>query len=96
MYSHFGTQRVSAASGVPDVTIYAAKREDGSLTIMVINLTDSEQPVTLQVRGSKPSKAETWLFDAHHNAEDLGKLAFPSDGRLVLPAQSITLYAILK
>ncbi len=75
---------------------YAAKRKDGALTVMVINLMDSEQRLDLQVRGMKLSKAETWLFDAAHNAQDLGKLAFPPDGRLDLPAQSISLYVIDK
>jgi hypothetical protein len=96
MYSHFGTERVYAASGVADVSIYAAKRSDGALTAMVINLTDSEQRVPLRVGGAPVSMADTWLFDAQHNAEHLGKQAFPSDGRLVLPAQSITVYIIEK
>ena len=96
MYSHFGNEQVYASSGLGFVSIYAAKRADGSLTLMVINLTDYEQRVSLQVRGVRASKAETWLFDAKHNAEDLGLLPFPSDGTLMLPEQSITLYAISK
>jgi hypothetical protein len=96
MYSHFGNEQVYASSGVEYVTVYAAKREDGTLTILVINLSDSEQHIPLQVRGVALSKAEVWLFDATHNAEDLGQQSFPLDGALVLPAQSITLYAIGK
>jgi xylan 1,4-beta-xylosidase len=96
MYSHFGNEQVYASSGVADVTVYAAKREDGTLTILVINLSDTEQRIPLQVRGVALSRAEVWLFDATHNAEDLGQQSFPLDGALVLPAQSITLYAIGK
>ena len=96
MYSHFGVERVYAASGVADVSVYAAKREDGTLTILVVNLTDSEQRLPLQVQGKKLSKADVWLFDATHPAEDLGQQAFPAGGLLVLPEQSISLYAISK
>jgi hypothetical protein len=76
------------------VTVYASKREDGTLTILVINLTDSEQQIPLKVGGKAPSTAEVWLFDAEHNAVDLGQQSIPADGKLILPAQSITLYAI--
>jgi hypothetical protein len=96
MYNHFGNEQVYASSGVTDVTVYAAKRGDGTLTILIINLSDTEQHVPLQVRSVASSRAEVWLFDATHNAEDLGQQSLPLDGALVLPAQSITLYAIGK
>jgi hypothetical protein len=96
MYSHFGSERVSASSGAADVTVYAAKRADGALTIMIINLADTEQRVPLQVQGKKASQAQVWLFDATHKAEDLGEKNLPADGVLVLPAQSVSLYAIAK
>ena len=92
MYSHFGNQQVYAASGIPNVSIYA-KREDGTLTLMVINLGDAPQTVPLQVAGMSLSTAATWLFDATHHAEDIG----PTDlagAKLILPAQSITLFEI--
>ena len=96
MYSHFGDEQVSASSGVDQVTVYAAKRLDGSLTIQIINLSDSKMRVTLQVLGKQPSKAQVWLFDAQHKAEDLGEQALPADGVLDLPAQSISLYVMEK
>jgi hypothetical protein len=85
---------VYASSGIPDVTVYAAKRDDGALTIMVINLSDSEQRVPLQVQGGLPSQAELWLLDATHNAENLGLQALPADGILSLPGQSAALYVV--
>ena len=96
MYSHFGDEQVSASSGVDQVSIYAAKRADGSLTIMIINLSDSALRLPLQVLGKQPSKAQVWLFDVQHNAEDLGEQALPTDGVLDLPAQSVSMYAIGK
>ena len=44
MYTHFGSELLSAASGDPDVSIYAARRDDGTLTLMVINLADDSRP----------------------------------------------------
>jgi alpha-L-arabinofuranosidase len=96
IYSHFGNEQVFASSGVAEVTIYAATRADGTLTILVINLSDTEQRIPLQIQGMALSKAGVWLFDATHKAEDLGQQSFPSDGGLILPAQSISLYAIGK
>lgn len=96
MYKHFGSELVHASSGVADVTIYAAKREDGALTVMVINLSDSEQRVPLQVKGGTPASAEVWLLDASHNAEFLGSQSFAAGGTVYLPSQSVTLFVIEK
>ena len=93
MYQHFGSQLVYSASGQEGVSIYAAKREDGSLTILVVNLLDAEQSLSLEIKGSKLGAAETWRFDAEHLAENLGEQDL-SIGTLTLPAQSINLYVI--
>ncbi len=94
LYKNFGSEQVYAASGVSDVDIFAAKRADGTLTLMVVNLSDEEQHVPLQVKGVKLNKAEVWLLDIAHNAENLGIQVFPADGAVILPAQSATLYVI--
>lgn len=94
MYKHFGSQRVVASSGVADVSIYAAEEASGALTLMVINLSDQEQHPPLQIQGTHPADADTWLFDASHNAVDLGMQPLPADGHLVLPPQSISLYIL--
>jgi len=94
LYKNFGGEQVYAASGVSDVDIFASKREDGALTLMVINLSDTEQNIPLQVKGEKLTEAEVWLLDATHNAENLGLQDFSSDGTVTIPAQSATLYVI--
>ncbi len=94
LYKNFGSQQVYAASGVADVDIFAAKREEGALTLMVINLSDVEQNIPLQVNGKKLTEAEVWLLDATHNAENLGMQPFSSNGTVTLPPQSATLYVI--
>ena len=94
LYKNFGNQQIYAASGVTDVDIFAATREDGALTLMVINLSDNEQQIPLQVKNEKLTEAEVWLLDVTHNAENLGTQAFAEDGTVTLPARSATLYVI--
>ena len=94
LYKNFGSEQVYAASGVTDVDIFAAKRADGALTLMVINLSDVEQRVPLTVKGTQLEEAEVWLLDGAHNAENLGTQPFAADAVLTLPAQSATLFVI--
>lgn len=94
LYKNFGSEQIYAASGVADVDIFAAKRKDGALTLMVINLSDVEKNIPLKVKDTKLTEAEVWLLDATHNAENLGAQTFPSNGVVTLPAQSATLYVI--
>lgn len=94
LYKNFGSEQVYAASGVEGVDIFAAKREDGALTLMVINLSDTEQQIPLQVKGMKLTDAEVRRLDAAHSAENLGTQPIVVDGSVLLPAQSATLYVI--
>ena len=94
LYKNFGSEQVYAASGAADVDIFAAKREDGALTLMVINLSDTQQQIPLQVKGRQLSEAEIWRLDAAHNAENLGMQPLLVNDNVVLPAQSATLYVL--
>jgi len=94
LYKNFGSEQVYAASSVADVDIFAAKRENGTLTLMVINLSDGEQRVPLQVKDIELTNAEVWRLDATHFAENLGIQTFSPDGTVLLPSQSATLYVI--
>ena len=92
LYKNFGNEQIYAASGIADVDIFAAKREDGALTLIVINLSDVEQRLPLEVKGMELTEAEVWLLDATHAAENLGMQAFSSE--FLLPPQSATSYVI--
>lgn len=94
MFKHFGDQQVYAVSGAKDVTVYAALRDDGALTVMAINLGETEQTVTIDLAGVSPAEAEVWLLDKEHNAESLGTQPWPADGQMTLPGQSVTLYVV--
>jgi alpha-L-arabinofuranosidase len=95
MYEKFGTELVYAGTSTDEVTIYAARRDDGPLTVMVINLSDEEQQKPLTIAGFDPSgAAEVWRFDADHTAERVDDFDIADGTQLSLPPQSISLYVI--
>jgi hypothetical protein len=94
LYDKFGTEQVYAGSGVTDVSIYAAQRDDGVLTLMIVNLADSERPATLQVRGVTSRQAELWRLDPDQLPEEVSAFSLPADGGLTLPPQSVSLFIL--
>ena len=95
MYRHFGTELLAAESTTPDVTIYAAKRDDGALTLMVINLGPDEAASTLKLAGFTPANdAEVWRFDAENNVVQIDSQAVTDGSSITVPGQSMTVYII--
>lgn len=95
LYKQFGSELLFAASGIQDASIYAARRADGALTLMVINLGDEPVTAPLALNGFTPAgEAEAWRLDAEHNAEQVENVAVQDGGELVLPPRSMTLYVI--
>lgn len=92
IYQRFGSSLVYSSSDDPDVSIYAALRDDGALTLVVINLGSEAQEKRLMLEGFEPAgPAEVWLFDAEHQAERVGEQVVADGVSLALPAQSISL-----
>ncbi len=92
MYKKFGNELIYSSSDDPDLSIYAARREDGTLTIMVINLSLEEKTKALRIGDQTQVQAEAWLFDPAHKAENVGRLELSNE--LTFPPQSVTLYII--
>ena len=92
IYQRFGSQLIHASSDDPDLSIYAALRDDGALTLVVINLGSEERTYPLHLDGFAAGEAEVWRFDADHRAERVG--TWMVTDKVTLPAQSITLYVI--
>jgi hypothetical protein len=91
LFGQFGDHLVYSSSDDPLVSVYAARRGDGALTILVVNLSDDEitKPFTLQ--GRPAGTAEVWRLDLSHNAENVGTLDLAS-GQVMLPPQSVSLF----
>ncbi len=95
MYKHFGDILLYSSSDDPDLSIYASRREDGALTIMIINLSPEEKSKPLRFENMKSTTmAEVWLFDIDHLAERVGEKPLSNEVELILPPQSISLYII--
>jgi hypothetical protein len=95
MYKLFGTRLVASSSDDPDVGIYAAKRDDGTLRLMVVNLASEEKTEPLNIKGFNPAgQAEVWRLDSQHNAEDIGAQALGES--LTVPGQSVSLYVLAR
>ncbi len=94
LYDKFGRERVYAESGVDDVSVYAAKRQDGALTLLVINLADGEKGARLQLPEGLPAQAELWRLDQTQQPIEPHDFDFPGSGQLSLPPQSVSLFVI--
>lgn len=92
LYNKFGAELLYAGSGVEDVSIYAARRDDGALTLMIVNLADTEKQAALQVQGEALLQAELWRLDPEHLPEAASVFSFPAGGMLSLSPQSVSLY----
>lgn len=95
MYKHFGEELVYASSDDPEISIYAALRDDGRLTLMVVNLASEARTKPLYLAGVGQSvPAEVWLFDIAHAAEKVAEQSFSSGEEVTLPAASLSLYVL--
>ena len=95
MYKLFGDQLVYSSSDDPAVSVYAARRDDGALTIMAINLGDEAVTRPLQLAGFTPAgPAQVWRFDAEHQAEQVEDQPLADGTELTLPPQSMTLFVV--
>lgn len=92
LYKRFGQTLLEASSGVEHVSIYAAQRDDGALTLMAINLGDEEAAPTLALANWPAGSAATaWRLDAEHRAEEVDPGEVRDGAALVLPPRSVTL-----
>jgi hypothetical protein len=91
---HFGNERIYASSDQQYVSVYAAKRPDGALTLMVINLNSEPKTVNLRIDNFNGGLAEVWKLDLNNRAEQLPSVMLASTHTLNLSPESVTLYIL--
>lgn len=91
---HFGTERVYASSDQQHVTVYAAKRPDGALTIMVINLNSEPKSINLKIDNFNGAQAQVWKLDLQHRAEQVQAQQLTAINTLSLSPESVTLFIL--
>lgn len=95
MYTHFGSDLLAAESANPDLSVLAALREDGALTLLVINWSDDAQTETLTLTGFEPGgTAEVWRFDAATSAVPVDSEPIANGETLTVPPYSMTVYVV--
>jgi alpha-L-arabinofuranosidase len=94
LYKNFGKDEIYASSDDPFVSIYAARREDGTLTLMIVNLKSETVNTSLMLANAQPGTAETWLLDPTHIAEQGESIALDATTLLTIPAESVTLLVL--
>ena len=95
IYKNFIGHLLSASSDTPYVSVFASKRDDGSIALILVNLNDTEISKPLQLEDGDAFKiTEAYLFDASHEAESVTAPAFANGNEITLPAESVSLYIL--
>lgn len=92
MYKKFGNELVYSSSDDLDLSIHAARRNDGALTVMIINLAPEEKTKAIQIDGQTEVQTEMWLFDASHKEEGIGNVHLTDP--IAFPSRSMTLLIV--
>ncbi|MBL8118374.1 MAG: hypothetical protein JNJ78_12645 [Anaerolineae bacterium] len=94
IYKHFGSELLTSSSSDPDVTITAALRADGALTLIVINLSSEEKTLPFMITGfDTTSLAQVWLLNAEVKAEPVDDIDVSTES-ITLPKESVTLLVL--
>jgi len=89
LYQQFGEEMLAATSDHEFVSAYAAQRNDGAITLILVNLDDVEHDIALYVDADEfTGDAELQLYMVDGLSESV---TWDSSEGLSLPAQSITL-----
>ncbi len=85
LYRRFGQEQVYAATDASDVMVVAARRDDGALTLLAVNLGDEAMERPLRLVGHGGGAAEVHRIDE----TNLVELPAVPDGREVMPSQML-------
>ena len=93
IYQRFGDERLTATSDMQYLSAYAARRDDGTLTLIVVNLGDDAATVPVEFTGFEVTGSpEVWLFDETHQAEQISYEELATDNNdYSFPPRSISL-----
>jgi len=95
LYKQFGNHLIAANSPEEYVSLFAAKRDDDTLTAIFVNRSDQviSKPFKIE-EGDNLKLTEAYVFDAEHNAETITPSAFKNGDGITLSAYSVTLYIL--
>lgn len=96
LYKKFGTNLLQATSDEKYVSLFAARRDDGALTLIFVNRgTDTVRKPLLLTALDKPTISEFYLFDNDHQVIEPQPIPdFENDGAIEIPGESVSLFVI--
>ncbi|MGB8645501.1 MAG: hypothetical protein WCF84_09705 [Anaerolineae bacterium] len=95
LYKRFGDELIYSSSDDNQVSIYTARRSDGTLTLMLLNLGGKDVAKPLLLKGiDTPRDAEVYRLDTGHNAGKVAAEKVGGNASITLPAYSMSLYVM--
>jgi hypothetical protein len=93
LYKRFGNHLLAASSDQSMVSVFAAKKDDGSVTVIFVNRGEAavKQPLQLN-KGDKLSLTEAFLFDKNNMAKAFSPSAFHNGDPVEVAGYSALLY----
>jgi hypothetical protein len=91
MWKKFGNHLLATNSDTQFVSVFAAKRDDGSVTVMLVNLGDAVTKPLQLGGGDALQIQEAYFFDRDTKAEALTPPTFTNGNDITLPKESVTL-----
>jgi O-glycosyl hydrolase len=93
IYKQFGNHLLAANSDEAMVSVFAARKDDGSVTVIFVNRGEAavKKPFMLE-NGDALKLAEVYLFDKDHKAEAVTLPAFKNRDQVELAGRSVTLF----
>ena len=94
LYKQFGNHLLAASSDGPMVSVFAARRDDGTVTVMIVNRAPDPVRKRLQLgNGSGFTLSEAYLFDQDHlKAAEVQPPAFKNGDTVEFGGRSVVLY----
>jgi hypothetical protein len=95
IYRQFGNHLLAANSPEEYVSLFAAKRDNDTVTAIFVNRGDESinKPLKIEM-GDDLKLTDIYMFDADHNAEPITPPSFKNGDVISLPAHSVTLYIL--
>ncbi len=92
LYKQFGDEKLYADVGIENVSLFAAERDDGAVTLIAVNRGAEAVKGPLNLANyDGPQTAVLHRFDTDHKAKNLGQVSIDE---LELPGYSISLYVL--
>ncbi len=92
LYKQFGNHLVAANSPDDSVSVFAAKRDDGSVTAILVNRAETAVKKPLKLgNGDALKLSEAYLLDRDHQASAITPSAFTNGDPVELPGYSASL-----